>query len=305
MLFSPELAPFGAWIEQLIAESTGKKGKGILPVREAQADEKVMAGTDRIFVYCQSKADKEADSVVDKLLAANKPFVRIVLKDAYDLGGEFFRWEIATAIAGHILNINPFDQPNVESAKVQARQMVDRFKKEGQLPVADRTVETDGFKLSGSAVTGFSMDEIKTYFKSLKDKANADIDIGYIAIQAYMMPSADHDKQLMNFRKWLQSGTKKVVTVGYGPRFLHSTGQLHKGDNGKGFFIQILSKPSADCPIPDKAGMAPSSITFGILIRAQAFGDRQALIDAHRALVTIDLGQPVSGGLKKFRKMVS
>jgi transaldolase/glucose-6-phosphate isomerase len=281
---SPEIASFGDWVEQLIAESTGKEGTGILPVVGEPLGRPAVYGDDRLFVYLHlddplEHADNEALAALQALEDAGHPAVGLHLHDRYDMGGQFFLWEMATAVAGHRLGINPFDQPNVESAKVRAREMVAAYQKEGTLP------EVESAPLTPKALEAF--------LSQAQPGA-------YIALQAYVQPAAETDAALLALRTRLRDRTRLATTVGYGPRFLHSTGQLHKGDAGKGIFIQFTADDPRDVPIPDEAGSPESSITFGVLKAAQALGDRQALLDAGRGVIRFHLGEDVVGGLKRL-----
>jgi glucose-6-phosphate isomerase len=277
LIASEQIARFGDWVEQLIAESTGKDGQGILPV----VGEPVLVpsgyGDDRLFVYLRLAGVDHFDTAVTKLEQAGQPIVRFELRDKYDLGAQFFIWELATAVAGHIIGIQPFDQPNVESAKVLARNMVDKYQESGKLP-----------QLDSAAPTAANLNAFVAQAKSGD----------YIAIHAYVPPTAKTDALLQELRTQLLKKTKCATTVGYGPRFLHSTGQLHKGDAGNGLFIQFTSEPETDVAIPDTAGEDASSITFGVLKIAQALGDAQALLDEDRRLIRFELGTDVDGKLQ-------
>jgi transaldolase/glucose-6-phosphate isomerase len=283
MIFSPELSPFGAWVEQLIAESTGKEGKGVLPVDGEAVGAPESYGTDRLFVYTRTREDHILDKDVQKLEDAGYPVVRILLHDLYDIGGEFFRWEMATAVAGYHMGINPFDQPNVESAKIQARAMLAEFSKQGKLP---------------SPKGGFTENDITCYSDSEADNlvdALSEFFAGhqagdYLSIQAYLAPHADTDLALEDLHDEIHSRLNLTTTTGYGPRFLHSTGQLHKGDGGNGRFLQFTDKPVNTCPIPDQAGKSDSTVGFETLVAAQSLGDRQALLDNNRRVLRLELG---------------
>ncbi len=271
---SPAIASFGDWVEQLIAESTGKEGQGILPVvGEAPAPPDAY-DNDRLFVHL--RLDDTYDAALDALADAGHPAVTWHLTDRYDLGSQYFMWELATAVAGHHLNIQPFDQPNVESAKVLARAMVAAYKENGALP------EGHSAPVSAGVLHSF-----------LDDTAPGD----YIAIHAYVHPTEATDAALDALRLMLRDRYRLATTVGYGPRFLHSTGQLHKGDAGNGWFIQFVSDPEQDIPIPDEAGEAASAMSFGVLKQAQALGDAQALEDANRSVLRMNLGTDVVGGI--------
>ena len=278
-IVSEAIASFGDWVEQLIAESTGKNGKGILPV----VGEPVLApsgyGRDRLFVHLRLAGDDGQDTAVAQLEQSGQPVVRFDLEDLYDLGGQFFIWELATAVAGHVIGIQPFDQPNVESAKVLARQMVAAYHELGRLP------EDTPAPLSSTALRAF-----------LAASRPGD----YIALQAYVPPTPATTAALNALRLALRDRLHLATTVGYGPRFLHSTGQLHKGDGNNGLFIQFTADVLQDAPIPDEAGAAASGMSFGVLIQAQALGDGQALRDAGRRVIRFHLGTDVVGGLERL-----
>lgn len=279
IIASPPLASFGDWVEQLIAESTGKEGKGILPIVGEPVLSPEVYGDDRLFVYLRLEGDDTYDDVIAALAEAGQPVVELHLRDLYDLGRQFFLWEMATAVAGHRLGIQPFDQPNVESAKVRAREMVAAYSETGELP------QGEAAPLSAEALHDFL----------------AQVQPGdYISLQAYVPPTAETDEMLQALRRQLLERYRLATTVGYGPRFLHSTGQLHKGDAGNGLFIQFTSDPTQDVAIPDEAGKSESSMTFGVLKMAQALGDAQALLDENRRLIRFHVGTDVVGGLKRL-----
>ncbi|RMF51182.1 MAG: bifunctional transaldolase/phosoglucose isomerase [Chloroflexota bacterium] len=291
-ILSEAIASFGDWLEQLIAESTGKEGKGILPVVGEPLGAPEQYGADRLFIYLQLEGDTRYDEALAALERAGHPTVRFVLRDKYEIGAQIFLWELATAVAGYVLGINPFDQPNVESAKSAARQIVATYRERGALPEPTPALRDGALTLYGTEVRGTRAAEALRAFLSAVP-AN-----GYIALQAYLPPSAETDAALMQLRLRLRALTKRAVTVGYGPRFLHSTGQLHKGDSGTGLFVQFTNTPQQDLPIPDEAGKPESSISFGVLKLAQALGDAQALREGGRRVLRIDLGTDVSGGLR-------
>nr|MDT8304384.1 bifunctional transaldolase/phosoglucose isomerase [Anaerolineae bacterium] len=288
---SPAIASFGDWVEQLIAESTGKSGIGILPVVGEALGAPVVYGDDRLFIYLRLEGDDTHDKAIAALESAGQPVVRIRLQDAYDLGDQIFTWELATAVAGWGLGIHPFNQPNVEAAKKLARQMVEEYKKKGALPEQAPALTANGMAVYGAnhadsvgqALTGF-----------LASAVAGD----YIALQAFVPPDQTNETWLRNLQSRLRDRTGLATTLGFGPRYLHSTGQLHKGDAGNGLFIQITADPIQDVAIPDKAGTQASSITFGTLQAAQALGDRQALLDAGRRVIRLHLGTDVEHGLQ-------
>jgi glucose-6-phosphate isomerase len=295
LLISPQLKYLGGWLEQLIAESTGKDVKGILPVDLETIVPVIDYGKDRVFVHLKIADDTFFDKKMDEIKTAGFPVIELELKDIYQLGSEFFRWEFATAIAGYVLDVQPFDQPNVESAKVAARKMMKEFSEKGKLPELKPALESEGIKIFGDVKANNLMEALILFLsKCEKEKS-------YVAIQAYLKPDKEIWKKLHLFRLKILQKYKVATTLGYGPRFLHSTGQLHKGDGGNGIFIQLVSSYSVDRRIPENAGEDKSSISFVTLIKAQALGDRQALVDSKRKVLTIDLGNDVIGSISKLQ----
>lgn len=269
----PALANVGDWIEQLVAESTGKEGRGILPVVGEPLGPPGVYGDDRLFVYLwlggTDQAEETYDAGVQAVEDAGHPVVRLRLDDAYDLGQQFFLWEFATAVAGHRLGINPFNQPNVESAKVRAREAVQGYAEKGTLP-SDEPDPVEPSVLAAFLATAQAGD--------------------YVALQAYLQPTPAVDAALLALRMRIRDRLKLATTMGYGPRFLHSTGQLHKGDAGNGLFVQFTADSPRDAPIPDEAGSGRASMSFGVLELAQALGDKQALQEAGRRVIRFHLG---------------
>ena len=279
-VISPSMRSFGDWVEQLIAESTGKEGRGILPVVGEELLEADCYSADRAFVHIELEPEVFQTARLAQLEAAGYPVLRIKINERYDLGGQFFLWEIATAVAGWRLGINPFDQPNVESAKVLAREMVAAFKQDGRLPE--------------SSTEPPSAAKLKEFL------ADCQAGISYVALQAYLKPCLEMDLALQSLRTTIQKMTRAATTVGYGPHFLHSTGQLHKGDGGSGLFIQFSDEPGEDALIPDEMGKPGGELTFGTLIKAQALGDARALSNNGRKVIRFDLGKDALGGIKKL-----
>lgn len=276
---SQRIASFGDWVEQLIAESTGKDGKGILPVVGEPLGGPEVYGDDRLFLHLRLDGDEKDDAALAAIVEAGHPLVTLPLRDTYDLGGQFFLWEMATAVAGYRLDIQPFDQPNVEAAKGQARKMVAEYTRTGELP-------------QGEA----NRPDARLLHDFLSQANPGD----YIALQAYVHPTSETDAALLSLRRQLRDRYRIATTVGYGPRFLHSTGQMHKGDRGNGLFIQLTSDAAADVPIPDEAGESASSMSFGVLEIAQALGDGQALRDNHRRIIRFHLASDVVAGVKQL-----
>jgi glucose-6-phosphate isomerase len=298
LVLSPPIAHFGSWAEQLIAESTGKEGKGILPVDGEPLHPPSAYGSDRLFVYLRLAGDTTHDTAIDELAQAGHPVLRVELDDLYDLGGQLLEWELATIVAGYCLQINPFDQPDVEAAKILARQMVQTYHQQGRLPGLEADLCEGALSLYG-AINGDTLGEAINAFLAQGEKNRS-----YISLQAYIQTTRETDALLGTLRLALIKKTGLATTVGYGPRFLHSTGQLHKGDAGCGLFIQFTADPSEDIDIPNEPDSSTSSMTFGVLIAAQALGDRQALIDTGRQVLRINLGSDVRGGLQQLLQVM-
>jgi glucose-6-phosphate isomerase len=287
---SPPIASFGDWAEQLIAESTGKEGKGILPVVGEPLGAPGVYSADRVFVHIHLKDDQTSRPELDALAGAGHPVLHIEIADTYNLGGQIVMWEIATAVAGYRLGINPFNQPNVEAAKVLARQMVTSYAQQGALPTEQPLLTAGEISIfTQSKLTASNAENVIKQF--LAQAAPG----AYIAFQAYTQASPEAGSALQSMRAHLRDNLKLATTLGYGPRFLHSTGQLHKGDAGRGLFIQFTMDDPADTPIPDEAGKSGSSMSFGVLKMAQVLGDAQALRDAGRQVIRLHLGK---GGWK-------
>jgi len=302
-IISSEFESFGPWVEQLIAESTGKEGIGILPVVGEQLFSPQEYSDDRMFVHLKLKSNSTYDSQVKSLKDSGYPVIEINLQDQYDLGSEFFRWEFATAVASYFLKINPFDQPNVEAAKVLARKMVAAYQQRGKLPEFKPTFETNGIKVFTDEKVVDLKDAMTNFFKNANPGQDGK-DRSYVAIQAFIQPTTETNHALHELRTTIQKKYRVATTVGYGPRFLHSTGQLHKGDAGNGLFIQITAENEEDALIPDMAGEELSSMSFGVLALAQALGDRQALLDANRNLIRFHLSKDIVSGIRKLNEVV-
>jgi len=277
LLSSRTLAPFGDWIEQLIAESSGKDGTGILPVLEPAGTRATRYSGDRAFVLISHGNDRDLRSAADALVHAGHPVAWIDVSDSTDLSGQFFLWEMATAIACHLLGVHPFDQPNVESAKRLAREAADAARRTGAVPaLADRALDA------------------RDLIADLADLSQGD----YVGVHAYLPASSDLTNALHALQAAIRDRFGVAVTVGYGPRFLHSTGQLHKGDAGRGRFVQLVSPDMPSVPIPDGADSDVSSLSFAGLIVSQAHGDRRALAAAGRPVSTFALTPPYAASLR-------
>ena len=278
LITSPSLAGFGLWVEQLLAESTGKEGRGIVPVAGEPLVDGQFYGTDRLFVYLRLDADdnSEIDAAVESIQLAGHPLVRLDLQDKYDLGGEFYRWEFATALAGALLGINPFDQPNVQGAKDMTESMLAEYQAAGQWPDMSEFGPKSGPEFSNEAA---SLDGL------LAGAGSGD----YLAVMAYLHQTPEVDRALASLRLRVLERYNIATTVGYGPRYLHSTGQLHKGGPNSGLFLQLTQEHAVDVPIPGQ------TYTFGVLVDAQSRGDYQALNQAGRRTVRVHLaGNPAA-----------
>lgn len=296
---SPEIHDLGAWLEQLIAESTGKQGKGITPVDREQIGAPDVYGSDRLFAYIKlaGTSDSSLDSKVDALEEAGHPVVRFELADRYEIFSQFFTWEIATAVAGSIMGINPFNQPDVESAKVEARALTSAYEETGKLPERAPIFEESGLKLFAS----------EAYAKALKASAPQPTFTAllrahllqlhphdYFAALAFLPMFPEHEAAIQQFRHKIRD-TKKVATcMGFGPRFLHSTGQDYKGGPNTGVFLQITSDNAVDVQIPDQ------KYSFGVVVAAQAAGDLAVLESRGRRALRVHMGTDISAGLRSL-----
>lgn len=299
---SPSIASFGNWVEQLVAESTGKDGKGIVPVVGASVGMPHDYASDRLFIYIKVQNDPgnaELDPQIRALREAGHPRLTLLVKDIYALGGEFFRWEYATAIAGKLLGVNPFDEPNVTESKQNTSRLLESFKENGRLPNVTPIAEKNGLKLFADKHSSGILGELaaqhnfdKTDMVHLLAAHLAGTMAGdYYALLAYLPTTPETDEALGEVRRRLRHVTKRAVTVGYGPRYLHSTGQLHKGGANTGVFLLLTADVNADADIP---GML---FTFGVLSAAQAAGDFEAL-DAHKCrAIRLHLGKDITSGL--------
>ncbi len=285
ILTSPSLKSFPDWLEQLIAESTGKSGKGLIPVADEPRIAAEEYGQDRVFVgfLQEGESNQELEGFMERLIALEHPVVRIRLTDAYDLGQEIFRWEVAVASAGAILGIHPFNQPDVQLAKELAKEAM-----------SERSVDkTKDQQVEGIEVTDRTKLEHK--LKSWIDRAQKG---DYLGIQAYLAPNPSTTEALQSIRHALLKKTHLTTTLGYGPRFLHSTGQLHKGGPSSGLFLQLVDEPDQDLAVPE------TDFTFGALIQAQALGDLEALRQRDRRVIRVNLKQDVEAGLRLMEELI-
>lgn len=278
---SPGIRRFGAWLEQLLAESTGKTGRGLIPVdREALGPPDVY-GADRLFVYLRmaSGPDQSQDAALDALERAGQPVVRIGLTDPYDLGAELFRWEIATAVAGSILGVNPFDQPDVEASKIAARTLTAEYEQTGSLPPEAPFLQERGIALFGDQRNAAALTEAAGRDRSLVGYLRAHLNRlqsgDYFAILAYIEMNDAHEDALGLLRHAVRDAKRTATCVGFGPRYLHSTGQAYKGGPNTGVFLQITCNDAFDLRVPGRG------YSFGMVKAAQARGDFQILAERH------------------------
>ena len=270
LIMSPKVSTFGYWVEQLLAESTGKEGKGIVPIEGEPVGKPGVYGDDRLFVYIRMDVDPP-NRAVQALEKAGHPVVTLTMRDKYDLGGEFFRWEVATAIAGAVLGIDAFDQPNVQESKDNTKKVLATFKQKGKLP----------------SVESVAAAKSKTGLKTLLGRAKKG---AYFAVMAYTARTPASEAAIAAIRKAVRDKTTIATTGGYGPRFLHSTGQLHKGGPKTGLFLQIVQDDTKDVAIPGQP------YSFSVLKQAQAIGDLQSLTSRRLPVLRVTLGsQPAAG----------
>ncbi len=295
LLVSPGIASFGLWAEQLIAESTGKEGLGVVPIDGEPLASPGAYGGDRAFVQLRLDGDDNAaaDVLAAELVAEGHPVIAIDLADAYDLGREFFRWEFAVAVAGQILGINPFDEPNVQESKDNTNRVLREFERSGRLDVAG----LDG-RGGPIAVTPGGVRALGDLAYLISELVTGVEPPQYFAISAYIRQTAATDAAFAAVRAAIRERCGVATTLGYGPRFLHSTGQLHKGGPPRGVFVQVTAQDAEDVVIPGR------SFSFGQLKRAQAIGDFQSLVDHDRPVVRVHLGLEVNAGLATLREAV-
>jgi transaldolase/glucose-6-phosphate isomerase len=298
VIASPGIASFGAWLEQLLAESTGKQGRGIIPVDAEPVGAPAVYGQDRVFVYLRlaSDQDHEHESAVAALEAAGHPVVRITVSETMQLGQEFFRWEMATAVAGAIIGINPFDQPDVEASKVKTRELTEAFDKTGALPEEKPFLTMDGISLFADPTTAAALAGAATLADALKTHLGRVRAGDYVALLAYIDRNPAHVACLQRLRRMIRDRTRAATCVGFGPRFLHSTGQAYKGGPNSGVFVQITAEPAEDLQVPGQG------YSFGIVEAAQARGDFDVLAERGRRLLRVHLPRDVEAGLRTLAR---
>ena len=303
IISSPGICDLGAWLEQLLAESTGKNGKGIIPVGRELLGAPEIYGNDRVFAYLrlESAPDVSQDSAIADLERAGHPVVIISVRDVYNLAQEFFRWEVATAVAGSIIGINPFNQPDVEASKIATRTLTDEYERTGSLPPETPIFEAEGIKLFADEGNAKALNEVVAE-RSLSGYLKAHLNrlaVGdYFALLAYIEMSEAHEQALQSARHIVRDSRRVATCLGFGPRFLHSTGQAYKGGPNTGVFLQITCDDAQDLPVPGQ------KYTFGVVKAAQARGDFEVLAKRGRRALRVHLSADVNAGLMTLESAI-
>jgi len=303
LIASPGLRGLGGWLEQLLAESTGKNGMGLIPVDGEKPAAPESYGEDRVFVYLRldSAPDAEQERAVEALSKADQPVVTLALRDTFDIGSEVFRWEMATAVAGAVLRINPFDQPDVEASKIATRELTQQFEKKGALPQEPPLYEVDGIQLfadpnlAGILPSG-GPGRLAGILKTHLDRSMVG---DYFALIAYLPMNEAIERRLQSIRHLVRDVRHLSTCLGFGPRFLHSTGQAYKGGPNEGVFIQITSDDPIDLPVPGQ------KYSFGVVKTAQARGDFRVLVERGRRALHVHLGRNLEADLTTFERAMA
>ncbi|HEX4136882.1 MAG TPA: bifunctional transaldolase/phosoglucose isomerase [Bryobacteraceae bacterium] len=292
LIASPATFDLGAWLEQLIAESTGKIGRALIPVDREPAGRPEDYGQDRTFVYIRfaPEVDTKQEDAVAQLERAGHPVIRLEVSDRYEIGAEFFRWEIAVAVAGAVIGINPFDQPDVEASKIATRKLTDGYEKTGKLPPESPILEADGMKFFTDARNASQL-QGKTAVELLRSHFNRLGAGDYFALLGFIQMNSDHEDALRKMRLSVRDRKRVATCLGFGPRFLHSTGQAYKGGPNSGVFLQVTCDDAEDLPIPGR------KFTFGIVKAAQARGDFDVLAERQRRALRVHLPADLKTGL--------
>ena len=300
LVTSPGIGDAGAWLEQLLAESTGKQGKGLIPVDRETLGTPDRYGQDRLFAYLrlESAPDAAQDRAVDALAKAGQPVVRISVTEPYALGQEFFRWEIATAVAGSVLGINPFDQPDVEASKIETRKLTEAYEKTGALPDERPFVEDGPVALFADPANTLALQGSKTLSSVLKQHLGRLGAGDYLGLLAYVPMTQENEEVLQSARMAVRDGKKVATCLGFGPRFLHSTGQAYKGGPNSGVFLQVTCDDPVQLPVPGQ------KYTFGVVKAAQARGDFEVLAARKRRALRVHLRGPLDAALRKLREAI-
>jgi transaldolase/glucose-6-phosphate isomerase len=296
IIASPGISDLGAWLEQLLAESTGKIGKGIVPIDRERLGKPAVYGNDRVFAYLrlQTKPNNVQDAAVAALEKAGHPVVRISLPNIYNLGQEFFRWEIATAVAGAVIGINAFNQPDVEASKIETKKLTSEYEAAGKLPPETPFFEGSGIKLYADERNTTALKGGSTLADVLKTHLGRISAGDYFGVLGYVTMNAANDTALQKIRHAVRDKKKVATVLGFGPRFLHSTGQAYKGGPNSGVFLQITCDDAVDLPVPGQ------KYTFGVVKAAQARGDFAVLAERGRRALRVHLGKNVGKDLAKL-----
>jgi transaldolase/glucose-6-phosphate isomerase len=298
---SPGIHDLGAWLEQLLAESTGKAGTGLIPVDREPLGPPDAYGSDRLIVHLRldSAPDAAQDRAVARLEATGQPVVRIAIPEPYHVAAEFFRWEFATAVAGAILGINPFDQPDVEASKVATRRLTTEFEATGRLPAETPILEADGLRLFADPRNASElMAGDRTFVGILRAHLRRIRPGDYVALLAYVEMTAAHEAALRAIRTRVRDRARVATCLGFGPRFLHSTGQAYKGGPNSGVFLQLTCDDARDLPVPGRR------YTFGVVKAAQARGDFEVLAERGRRALRVHLGPDAPAGLATLGRAI-
>jgi len=304
LIVSPGIHDLGAWLEQLLAESTGKEGRGIVPVDREPSGDTAVYGADRLFVYLrlEPSPDLHQDEHVAALERAGHPVVRIRVGHRYDLGQEFFRWEFATAVAGSIIGSDAFNQPDVEASKIATRKLTEQYERAGMLAPEAPILEGDGLRLYADERNAAQLMAVPGARSSIVGALRAHFERlrrgDYAAFLAYIEMSEAHEQTLQAMRRMVRDGKHVATCLGFGPRFLHSTGQAYKGGPNSGVFLQITCDDAVDLAVPGQ------KLTFGVVKAAQARGDFQVLAERQRRALRVHLGKDVAAGLETLRRSV-
>jgi transaldolase / glucose-6-phosphate isomerase len=300
LIASPAIYDLGAWLEQLIAESTGKIGRALIPLALESPGPPEVYGNDRTFVHIRftPELDAQQDAAMAALEHAGHPVIRIDVHDRYDLGAEFFRWEIAVAVAGAVIGINPFDQPDVEASKIATRKLTDEYEKTGKLPPETPILEADGFKFFTDARNASQL-KGSTGVELLRSHLNRLGAGDYFALLAYIQNNLEHQEDLQEMRLDVRDKRRVATCLGFGPRFLHSTGQAYKGGPNTGVFLQVTCDDALDLPIPGR------KFTFGTVKAAQARGDFDVLAERQRRALRVHLPADLRTGLAKLQSAIT
>ena len=301
---SPAIGDLGAWLEQLLAESTGKQGKGLIPVDREALGAPDVYGKDRVFIYLRHEPEPDAkqDAAIAALEKAGQPVVRILVADIYDVAGEFFRWEIATGVAGSLIGIDAFNQPDVEASKIETRKLTSEYEAKGSLPPESPIVADAGILLYTDARNAAVLKQATAGDATLSGYLRAHLNQlkagDYFALLAYIQMNEVHEQRLQVMRHTVRDKKHVATCLGFGPRFLHSTGQAYKGGPNSGVFLQITCDDASDLPVPQQ------KYTFGVVKAAQARGDFQVLAERGRRALRVHLGADLEAGLAQLHKAI-